>query len=65
MLYSVLLKKKGVGRGWMGMKQGLLDPSLDPVTTVEDNRESQSDPPSCSSLVLDEVVGVCHCSLLV
>lgn len=65
MLHSVLLKKKGVGWGWMGMKQGLLDPSLELVTAVEDNCESQSDAPSCSSLALDEVVGVCHCSPLV
>lgn len=49
----------------MGMKQGLLDPSLELVTAVEDNCESQSDAPSCSSLALDEVVGVCHCSPLV
>lgn len=47
------------------MTQGFLYLSLESVTAVEENCECQSDPPACTSLALDEVSGVCHCSFLV
>ena len=52
-------------RGGLGTKRGLLCLSLESVNVVEDNCDCQSDTAASTSVALDEVADVCHCSSLV